>query len=124
MQLRFLERLFLLAIISINQVYAENDHQLVLEPLDCSKESQLRSQSGEGKAIISFRNGSPDSVAIHWINYLGKRDIGPKQVTVIEPDMTSSRSTYFTHPFVATKLNGECMGIYIPQSRNNIVFFK
>ena len=74
--------------------------------------------------MITFRNGSSDSVFARWINYEGKRDKAQQQKTLIKPDMSKSIKTYFTHPFVVTNLNGDCQGIYIPQSKNNVVFIR
>ena len=110
-------------ILLLSQVSLSNE-SLVLEPLSCSKEDGVKSQNGEVKAKIYFINGTPDDVIIHWVNYQGKRDLKPNQITTIAPDMSARKITYLTHPFIVTDSKGKCLGVYISQSVDNIVFIK
>ena len=103
---------------------AKEDKQLILEPLSCSKELGVRSQSGKVEAGINFLNGTQDTVIVQWINYDGYRDTTGNHTTRIEKNMSARKRTYLTHPFVVTKLNGECLGIYIPQAKDNVVFIE
>jgi hypothetical protein len=81
-----------------------------LRPLDCSRSRTFVSRLGEQKALVDFRNESPRSVEVNWINYEGKReyyyDLGPGE--------TYRQDTFENHPWLIADDSHKCLMVFLP----------
>jgi von Hippel-Lindau disease tumor supressor len=75
---------------------------------DCSTESQSRSVDGSKPTALKFENTSSQPIKLFWLDYQGKRQLYKE----LMPKENYSVNTFATHPWVAAKSNGNCIGIY------------
>ena len=68
--------------------------------------SGLKSTAGEVVAKLKFENTKSSPVLLFWIDYGG----APVFYKNIEPGETYEQSTFMTHPWVVTDLNGNRIG--------------
>jgi hypothetical protein len=79
-----------------------------LAPHDCS-EGGLKSLGGDLRTYIRFDNYLSEPVLLYWLDYDGARvpygELGPGRSRVQE--------TFATHPWVVTRADGICLGIFV-----------
>ncbi|HEY0776708.1 MAG TPA: DUF4440 domain-containing protein [Gemmatirosa sp.] len=84
-------------------------------PVECTQEASLRSLNSDVTTFVKFTNASARPVVVHWLNYEGRRDPAAGQVMTLSPGRSDVRTTYVTHPWVATDTTGTCLAIYQPE---------
>jgi hypothetical protein len=84
-----------------------------LRPQDCSLESTYRSTEGSVVTSIEFTNSSTRPVRIYWLNYSGQRQLYQTLPTTAH----YVQSTWVTHPWVVTDLEGRCLALYMATSQ-------
>lgn len=97
------------------------DNELkALKPMDCSKQSALKSLNRTTPTYIRFSNTTNEPVTFTWINFEGKPEMTRGQSETLAPHKTSFRYTWVTHPFIVTDAKGACLGIYQPTAEPSI----
>ena len=83
-----------------------------LKRLSITKESTLRSTSGDKNSIIEFVNQTEQPMKLYWLDYNGKRIFK----WLLEPLGRHTHYTYKTHPFVVTDTDENAKAIFVAQS--------
>lgn len=97
---------------NVNAPRTEADALPLLPQQSCSQESSLQSINGFTSTFVQFVNSTPESVDIYWLDYSGHRVL----YNVLQPGTSYVQQTYLTHPWVATDVLGDCIGIFMPQA--------
>ncbi|PIQ23068.1 hypothetical protein COW36_09850 [bacterium (Candidatus Blackallbacteria) CG17_big_fil_post_rev_8_21_14_2_50_48_46] len=78
---------------------------------NCSQEGSIKSATGPATSV-DFKNESSADISIYWLNAQGKRVLYKK----LSAGSDYTQSTYVTHPWLITNAQGNCIGIYTPES--------
>jgi hypothetical protein len=73
------------------------------------KTAGWKSVSHSNPAQLTFRNLTPDSIQIYWIDYEG----GLKFYQTVAPGGQLGMNTFITHPWVVLGAHGECLGAFV-----------
>jgi hypothetical protein len=77
----------------------------------CAEEGTLRSATGPS-TNVRFTNNSEGRVTVYWLNSLGRR----VEYRKLAKGESYDQQTYVTHPWLITGEQGQCLGIYTPES--------
>jgi hypothetical protein len=83
-----------------------------LEPLQCDREPNLRSTSGDVPAMVRLINQRREQVELIWLDYDGKR----KSYGPIAAESTREIRTFLTHPWIIATPSGTCIEIRVPRA--------
>ena len=83
----------------------------------CSREKASRSIEASTATAITFINKTLRPIRIYWLDYEGSR----KFYAAVEAGESHFQKTYLTHPWIASSENGECLGLYMPQTNASFV---
>jgi hypothetical protein len=79
---------------------------------DCSQvRNGLRSLNGSAPAILTFVNRSQITIRLEWADYNGNL----QEYATVEPGRSHRQETFLTHPWVATSMPGDCLGVFLPR---------
>jgi WD40 repeat protein len=87
-----------------------------LRPEDCSERSKLRSLEHSIATIVWFVNNTHEVLSLYWADYNGQET----SYGQIKPGDNMRMDTYFTHPWVVTRGDGTCLGVYRPLKRPGV----
>ncbi|PYL08311.1 MAG: hypothetical protein DME34_05075 [Verrucomicrobia bacterium] len=89
------------------------------DEIACHDEGQLRSSFGLGSKQVSlrFENKLDRNFQIFWLDYDGKR----QPFGMLPARGTIDMDTFTSHPWLVADEQGRCTGIYVPQTRDEIV---
>jgi len=79
-----------------------------LASADCDSLTELRSQVGDEKYTIEFKNSRPNPVRMYWIDYDGKEVFKGN----ISPGESLFQVTYISHPWVVRDKDEECIAAF------------
>jgi hypothetical protein len=82
-------------------------------PQLCPAELMVRSVAGTTPAQMTFINMRQEPISIYWLDYNGTR----KLYGTVLPGQSFNQSTYLTHPWVVTRQNSDCLGVYMPDTQ-------
>jgi hypothetical protein len=74
------------------------------------EEKDLKSETGDVKARITFVNRSKQPVKVYWLDYHGQRVLYKK----LKPSESYTQDTYMTHPWLITDLYDNAWEVYMP----------
>jgi hypothetical protein len=74
------------------------------------EEKDLKSETGDVKARITFVNRSKQPVKVYWLDYRGQRVLYKK----LKPSESYTQDTYMTHPWLITDLYDNAWEVYMP----------
>jgi hypothetical protein len=96
--------------------------RLYTDEIACHNEGQLRSSFGLGSkpAYIRFENKLDRNIQIFWLDYGGKR----QPFGMLPARGTIDMDSFTSHPWLVADEQGRCMGIYVPQTRYELVELK
>ena len=91
-----------------------------LQPEDCSERGGLRSEEDSTATIIWFVNNTHEVLSLYWADYNGQE----QSYGQIKPGDNLRQETYLTHPWVVTRGDGTCVGVYRPLRRPGVAVIR
>lgn len=77
----------------------------------CAEEGTIRSGTG-ASTYVRFTNNSAGRITVYWLNTLGRR----VEYRKLAKGESYEQQTFVTHPWLITGEQGQCLGIYTPES--------
>lgn len=113
------------------QPHADESNTLSNQCSRCSIITNLRStwngNVNKDDRVIRFKNGGTASIKLWWIDYNGTKRL----IDTIAPNASLVQITADPHPFMATNMNDQCIGVYIvknddprhPSAPKEVIFY-
>jgi hypothetical protein len=86
-------------------------------PVSCNLVSSSRSVNSGTETQIQFHNSTTQLIQIFWIDYDGR----PQFWGELQPATFTTFNTYADHPWEVRTVTGQCLGVFIPQSREPLL---
>ena len=95
----------------------------VLKWLNPSKEGAVRSQhTSRIGSSLEFKNRSPHSINIYWLDFSGKRQT--RSQSLAQGETYFCRRTYESHVWLITDQQGKGLGMYVMGAKDAKVIFR
>jgi hypothetical protein len=85
----------------------------------CSERANLRSESSDTPAKVTFVHYSGPRRDVHWLDYSGQA----QNMITIKPGQQTTADTFLTHPWMITDASGNCIEIVLPRPVPSVVRF-
>ena len=82
------------------------------ETRSCDEEGTIRPIEGVTRMSLTFANQTDGEVRVQWLDYSGNR-VHYNTLAVAE---SYTQPTFLTHPWIALDADGNCLGLWLPES--------
>lgn len=101
----------------LTPVLLTRDHFNRLKSTSCDKEGDLHSLNSDIQVQLRVKNNMTATVKVYWLDYEGKR----QHYFDVRGSEMAELTTYVTHPWVITKADHTCLGIFLPNKLDGII---
>jgi uncharacterized protein (TIGR03437 family) len=89
---------------------ASSAAQVILPTLPCGQATTLYSLNANTPTTVEFVNTTAQTVLVYWLDYVGVREL----YHTLAPGTSFVQATFYTHPWMITDVNNNCIAAYQP----------